>query len=139
MFFHNTYLCIVIVARLGIAIPEKAKWHFSDFDLTLDDWNPKDTPNPKSGEIQFSFREEPTRYNNTFTCYRRWKGKNLADAEVILPSGPRPWTLCGGVNSELYFRPRNISSSIPMVFEIDLVYLEKSSNLSVYQNRMLFD
>jgi hypothetical protein len=123
MLILTIFLSILILSRKEIVAATDLQWQFKTFDLTLDGFNPKDSPNAQRGEIQFSFQEQPTKYE--FDCYSRWKPPNLADGYV-----PRPWTVCGG-RSLLFFRARNISSSIPMEFGIDLVHLEQKQNLFV--------
>jgi hypothetical protein len=109
MHFSTKVLSIAIITGLGINVVG-TEWQFRSFNLTLDNFNPKDGLRPRSGEVDFSFQEKLT--NTMFICERRW--------EAIYT--PPAWKGC---YPKLYFRAQNISTSIPMGMSLDLVYVEE--------------
>jgi hypothetical protein len=97
-------------------------WDISDFRLILDDFNPKDTPLPQRGELKFSFKERNGKDRDHNFCQIRWKPPNIVNEA---PARSHPWYPCGWAS----FRVRNISTSFPMEFEIDIIDVSLKQNL----------
>jgi hypothetical protein len=97
-------------------------WDISDFRLILDDFNPKDTPLPQRGNLKFSFKERNSKEGDSNICQIRWKPPNIVNE---VPARNHPWYPCGWAS----FRVRNMSTSFPMEFEIDIIHVSQKQNL----------
>jgi hypothetical protein len=115
-------LSFFVFATVASVEPLGVIWDISDFRLTLDDFNSKDTPSPQRGELKFSFKERNGKDRNYNLCRIRWKPPNIVNG---MQARSHPWYQCGWAS----FRVRNISTSFPMEFEIDIIDVSQKQNL----------
>jgi hypothetical protein len=97
-------------------------WDISDFRLTFDDFNSRDAPLPQRGELKFSFKERNSTDRSSNLCRIRWKPPNIVNE---MQARRHQWYQCGWAS----FRVRNISTSFPMEFEIDIIDVSQKQNL----------
>jgi hypothetical protein len=120
--FQAIVLSFFLFVTLASCEPLGIVWDISDFRLILDDFNPKDTPSPKHGLLQFSFNERNGKARDNNLCRIRWKPPDIVNE---VPARKRSWYPCGWAS----FRVRNMSNPFPMEFEIDILDVSQKQNL----------
>jgi hypothetical protein len=118
-----SYFVLFNVGTLWLTAATAQQWQIQSFDITLDDFNPADEPNPHSGEIQINLLDKSAQQQ--YQCQLRWLPKNVSSS-----NSPHQWTQCrltGGIGGlgVLNFRTRNITSSFTMQLDLDLIYLDQ--------------
>jgi hypothetical protein len=116
------FLSFFVFAIVASCESPGVTWDISDFRLILDDFNPKDTPLPQRGQLKFSFKERNGKDKGDNFCQIRWKPPNIVND---VPARNHSWYPCGWAS----FRVRNISTSFPMEFEIDIIDVSLKRNL----------
>jgi hypothetical protein len=110
MRFHTTDIFAAILIGLKIAAVGGTEWELRYFNLTLENFNPQDSNRPRSGEVDFAFRETATA--RPIDCRFYWPNKSSGVA----------WQQC---RPEIFYRVHNVSSSTSMEVNLDIAYLQQ--------------
>lgn len=110
MRFHTTDVFAPILIGLAIVAVGGTEWQLRYFNLTLENFNPQDGNRPRSGEVDFAFRENATA--KLIDCHFYWPNKFSGVA----------WQQC---NPDIFYRVHNVSSSTSMEVNLDIAYLQQ--------------
>jgi hypothetical protein len=117
LLFHLFTLVAPLTASPTQISPE---WQLLSFNVTLADFETKNSPKPGIGELSFELQESDTK--NVFLCERDFNSldpKSLYAFPAILPL--KKWQACKSKTQRtVYFKVNNLSSSEQPVIDLDI-------------------